>query len=340
MPVQGSMQQADSGRSGLITILLSLAPSVVQAETWGPWPPPRATVAVPSSGPTGGENVLIADRGNNRLLLVSPDKQILWEYDFPHLPRNAGADDSFFADNGKSIVVNLEHWQVVQIIDIATKQVTWSYGTPGKRGAGAGLLDYPDDAYQLPNGDIVIADIRNCRVIEIAPDKHIVRQYGVTGRCSGPATLASPNGDKPLANGHVLISTIRDHGLTELDQTWQPIFHLKLPLRYPSDPQMTHEGNYLIADYSRPGRIVEIDHSGKILWDYMPTAGDAELNRPSLAVELPDGNIIANDDLNHRVIVIDKSSKKIIWQYGVTGRAGAQPGYLSIPDGFDLQKAD
>src|ERR1700690_746830 len=28
----------------------------------------------------GGYNVLIADRGNNRLIEVTPDKQIVWEY--------------------------------------------------------------------------------------------------------------------------------------------------------------------------------------------------------------------------------------------------------------------
>ena len=56
------------------------------------------------------------------------------------------------------------------------------------------------------------------------------------------------------------------------------------------------------------------------------------------SLKLPDGNIIANDDLNHRVIVIDKATKKIIWQYGVTGRPGSQPGFLAIPDGIDLQK--
>jgi hypothetical protein len=47
-----------------------------------------------------------------------------------------------------------------------------------------------------------------------------------------------------------------------------------------------------------------------------------------LAVELPNGNIIANDDLNHRVIVVDKATKKILWQYGVTGVFGERDGYL------------
>jgi hypothetical protein len=288
----------------------------------------------------GGYNVLIADRGNNRVLLISPDKQTLWEYDFTGLPRGTGADDAFFADGGKSVIVNLEYQQVVQIIDIATKTVTWQYGELGKRGAKDGLLNFPDDAYQLPNGDISVADIRNCRVLEISPDKKIVRQAGETDHCgSEPPLLASPNGDTPLPNGHMLVSTIEDHSITELDADWKPVLKLSLPMRYPSDPQMTKAGNFLVASYTHPGRIIEISRQGGVVWDY--DAGDAgNLNRPSLAIELPNGNILANDDLNHRVIVVDKATKKIVWQYGVTGKRGSEPGYLAIPDGVDIIKTD
>ena len=287
----------------------------------------------------GGYNVLIADRGNNRILLVAPDKRILWRYDIPGIPRRSGADDAFFADKGKSIIINLEHQQVVQIVDIESKQIKWQYGELGRPGAADGRLNFPDDAYQLPNRDVLVADIRNCRVIEIAPDKHIVRQAGATGRCSGgPETLASPNGDTPLPNGHVLVSTIRDHRLTELDEALQPIFKMTLPMRYPSDPQLTKAGNFLIADYTRPGKIIEITREGKVVWEYS-AEGEGHLLRPSLAVELPNGNIIANDDLNHRVIVVDKATKKILWQYGVTRVFGERDGYLSIPDGLDFMEA-
>ena len=295
-------------------------------------------VSTPGAAALGGYNVLIADRGNNRVLLISPDKQILWEYDLPNLPPRSGADDAFFADNGKSVIVNLEHQQIVEVIDRATKSVTWEYGTLGKRGSAQGLLNFPDDAYRLANGDVIVADIRNCRILEIGPDKHIVRQAGETGKCGGGATtLASPNGDKPLPNGHILVSTIRDRSITELDENWGPL-RLPLPIKYPSDPQMTAAGNFLVASYTHPGRIIEITRQGKIVWDYS-ALHEGLLNRPSLAMELPNGNILTNDDLNHRVIVIDKATKRIAWQYGVTGQFGSAPGYLSIPDGLDIEKA-
>jgi outer membrane protein assembly factor BamB len=296
----------------------------------------RAAATPHDATALGGYDVLIADRGNDRLLLVTPQKQTLWEYHFHGIPAHQGADDAFFADGGKSIVTNLEHGQFIEKIDIATGKPTWTYGDLGHRGAGHGRLDFPDDAYQMPSGNIMVADIRNCRIIEIAPDKKIVRQAGRTGNCSGrPGTLSSPNGDRPLANGHVLVSEIQGHKLMELDAAWKPVLQFTLPIRYPSDPQPTIGGHIVVAGYTRPGKIIEVDRKGHVLWRYHPRKGGG-LDRPSLAAELPNGNIIATDDLNQRVVVIDKKTSRILWQYGVRRVRGSKPGYLHIPDGLDI----
>ena len=58
--------------------------------------------------------------------------------------------------------------------------------------------------------------------------------------------------------------------------------------------------------------------------------------QPSLALPLPNGDVLANDDKNHRVIVIDPRTNRIVWQYGHTGVPGAGAGFLSNPDGVDL----
>jgi len=53
--------------------------------------------------------------------------------------------------------------------------------------------------------------------------------------------------------------------------------------------------------------------------------------------ELPHtGDIFVVDDLRDRVMVIDRKTKEIIWQYGVTDTRGHKPGYLFYPDGFDI----
>ncbi len=51
---------------------------------------------------------------------------------------------------------------------------------------------------------------------------------------------------------------------------------------------------------------------------------------------MPTGDILVADDLRHRVIVIDRQTKEIVWQYGVTDKTGHAPGYLWYPDGFDI----
>lgn len=299
---------------------------------------PQDLNSLPSSNSAlGGYDVLIADRGNNRILEVTPDKKIVWEYNF-NLPKlGLGADDAFFADGGKSIIVNLEEYHIIEIIDYTSKNVIWSYGMPGQPGSTAGMLNTPDDTYKLPNGDVIVADIKNCRVIEISPQKNIVHQFGETQKCSSQnGFLNKPNGDTPLPNGHILISNIIGKNLIELDNNWQKVFAMPLPVKYPSDPQMTKAGNILVSDYSNPGQIVEVSKQGEVVWQFDGQNGDVKLNRPSLAIELPNGNILSNDDLNHRVIVIDKNSKQIVWQYGVTGKPGSADGQLNIPDGVDI----
>jgi outer membrane protein assembly factor BamB len=101
---------------------------------------------------------------------------------------------------------------------------------------------------------------------------------------------------------------------------------------------MTKDGQVIVADFSNPGGIVIFDPlNGKVSWEYRAKTGAAMLKNPSLARELPDtGDVIVADDLRERVIVIDRATKEFIWQYGVTDKKGHGPGYLSYPDGFDL----
>lgn len=54
--------------------------------------------------------LLIADRGNNRLLLVNPSKQIQWTFQNPRAPAPPGGfyfpDDAFFIHHGTGIIAN------------------------------------------------------------------------------------------------------------------------------------------------------------------------------------------------------------------------------------------
>lgn len=301
--------------------------------------------AVPSWGRPLPYPIVIADRMNNRLIEVTPDKRIVWEFDSPNLQVYRANDDVFFSPDGRQLAVSEESNYDIHLIDYGKRQLAWTWGHPDQKGAGPGYLNYPDDAYLLANGEVVVADIRNCRILFIDPKANSVTdQWGRPGVCrhDPPKTLGSPNGVTPLPGGDFLVTEINGHWLSRVTRAGKVLWSVRVPglprgREYPSDAYPTADGQVVVANYSRPGRIVVFDPAtGRVSWEYAVDAGEGMLDHPSLAKELPTGDIIVNDDYRHRVVVIDRQTKKILWQYGVTDVPGRGPGYLNVPDGFDL----
>ncbi len=285
--------------------------------------------------------IVIADRRNNRLIEIAPDKRIVWEFPSPNLKIYRGNDDVFFSPDGRRLMVNEEDNYDIHIIDYETRALTWTFGASDTKGSKPGYFNYPDDAHLLSDGKVVTADIRNCRVQFIDPETStIIGQWGKEGTCKHdpPRFLAYPNGSTPLPNGDILVTEITDAWITRLTRDGKVVWSVRAPhVRYPSDAFPTRDGQVIVADFSKPGRIVIFDpKSGKVSWEYYERSGEKMLNHPSLALELPNGNIVANDDQRHRVIVIDRATKAIVWQYGVTDTPGHAPGYLFYPDGMDI----
>jgi len=310
-------------------------PSPIQNPTSAPTP-----TAVPSVLPA---NMLIADRANNRVIEVTPDRKICWEFprpgDLQPGQHFRWPDDAFYAPDGKSIVINEEEAHAVVLVDYATHRIVWQYGVSERRGSAKGYLNGPDDAYMWPDGSVGVADIRNCRVILIDRDSRTIRsQLGRTGYCAHrpPRTFGLPNGDTPLPNGHVLVTEILGSWVSEVGWDGTLYWTVRAPgIRYPSDAQMLPDGNILLVDYSRPGQILIMTRDGKPIWRYAPRFGGAMLDHPSLAIQLTNGLIALNDDFRNRVIVIDPATNQIVWQYGLNDRRGRTDGLLFIPDGID-----
>ena len=286
-------------------------------------------------------HMLIADRGNNRLLVVDAQKRVLWRYPGPGRPAPPGGfyfpDDGFFTHGGKGIISNEEENERIVQLAFPSGKVTWSYGHPGVTGSSPGYLHEPDDAYLLKSGTVTVADAQNCRILIISPQGH-TRQIGQSGVCTHnpPHALASPNGDTPLANGDILVSEVNGSYIDEISPKGHLVWSTHLPIAYPSDPQQLGPNRYLVADYTRPGGIYEFNRSGRILWSYHPPSGPGMLDHPSLAEQLPNGLIATNDDYRDRVVLINPLTKRIVWQYGRTDSPGTGPDQLRIPDGFDL----
>jgi outer membrane protein assembly factor BamB len=296
--------------------------------------------------------IIIADRANDRILEVTPDKRIVWQFPGPDgLPAGAqfgDDDDVFFTPGGRTVITNEEHQGTIAEVDYYTRRIVWTYGHFGVERYGDGYLDYPDDAYRLPDGTTIVADIRNCRELFISPSKQIIKQWGReqaggSGACprsSPPDYLGSPNGDTPQPNGDILLSLINGNSVALMSPDGRVLWQARVPdlgNGYVSDAQLLPDGDVLAASYGAPGRAVIFNpRTGKVDWLYDVASGPGALDHPSLAAPLPNGNIIVTDDYNHRVVVIDRQTRQIVWQYGVKGVPGTAPGYLNTPDGLDL----
>jgi len=285
--------------------------------------------------------VVVADRRNNRLIEIAPDKRIVWEFPSPNLKIYRGNDDVFFSPDGRRLMVNEEDNYDIHIVDYQTRSLTWTFGASDTKGSKPGYFNYPDDAHLLADGKVVTADIRNCRIQFIDPETStVIGQWGKEGICKHdpPRSFAYPNGSTPLENGDILVTEITDAWITRITRDGKVVWSVRAPgIRYPSDAFPTRDGQIIVADFSKPGRIVIFDpKTRKITWEYFVREGESMLDHPSLALELQNGNVIANDDARHRVIVIDRVTKAIVWQYGVTDTPGHAPGFLFFPDGMDI----
>src|SRR6476661_9366350 len=279
------------GTSGAGPTRTVLQISMGSARPAKPHAKPAASRPSMFSGPLPGD-LLIADRGNNRILLVNPRHKLL-----RHYPSRPGQhklyfdDDTFFVPGGRGIISNQEENHQIVIISYPRGRLIWSYGHAGVKGSTPGYLNTPDDAYKLSNGMVIVADAYNCRVLEIRGHR-IVRSIGQAGHCvhDPPRYLGAVNGDTPLPNGHILVSEINGSYLDEFTLSGKLVRAYHAPVSYPSDPQLTLKGNILVADYASPGGLV----------------------------------------------IIDRRTKRIVWQYGHLGAAGTAHGYLNTPDGFDF----
>jgi hypothetical protein len=316
----------------------------VAVSTGSPTPPAAAAFRAASklSGLPG--YLLIADRGNNRLLLVNSARQIVWR--FPTVAdRSQGRrllynDDAFVAPGGGSIVANEEDNHAIVSIGVASHRLDYLFGVPGVKGGGSTHLNTPDDAYPLADGSAVVADAYNCRVLYIRA-RQITRQIGTDGVCrhDPPRSFGAINGDTPTPDGGLLVSEIPGSFVDSIAADGSLRYSVHAPVAYPSDPQPMGANKILLADYASPGQVMIMSRRGFVLWRYRVTQGPGRLDHPSLAFELPNGNISVNDDYRHRVVIIDPHTKRIVWQYGLNDVPGTGPNRLNTPDGMDFVPA-
>jgi outer membrane protein assembly factor BamB len=249
-----------------------------------------------------------------------------------------GLDDAFFTPGFRSVITNEEFADTLTEISLVGRRRVWSYGHSGSPGSSPGYLHSPDDAYRLADGVTTVADIANCRIVQLRRNGTVLRVLGGSCVHDPPRGFASPNGDTPLPDGGLLVTEIGGW-IDRLDRAGRLVWSVRSPVSYPSDAQLLPDGRILVCGFTTPGRVVELTRAGTVVWSFGSTSGPNRLDRPSLAIRLPNGLIAVNDDWRHRVILVDPRTNQIVWQYGHTDVAGSSPGYLDKPDGMDFLPA-
>ncbi len=129
-----------------------------------------------AGSPYFGMQLLIADRGNNRFLLLNPAMDTTWTYPSATTPSDPYGfvfpDDAFFIDKGRAIISNQEQNETIVDIAYPSGKILWEYGHPKQPGTAPGYLHEPDDAYLLANGQVTVADADELPHRDHQPRRH------------------------------------------------------------------------------------------------------------------------------------------------------------------------
>jgi hypothetical protein len=186
-----------------------------------------------------------------------------------------------------------------------------------------GYLDIPHSAYPMPNGDILISDTGDNRVIEVNRKSQIVwdtdklgKGHGKLGQgtLSDGSKLAYPNDAQPLPNGDILISCRLQSRVIEITKRGRIVRSISGFLHEQHNPTLLSNGDMYIAD-SNADRVLEVNSKNKIVWSFGGQShGSDILFWPRDVSPMPDGNILITDSDHDRVLEVTRS-KKIIRQW-------------------------
>jgi outer membrane protein assembly factor BamB len=306
-------------------------------------------------------NTLVVDTGNNRLVEIDKAGRASWSYGEMGCSGNGLFKPGYalVLPTGRILISDTGNHRVIEV-DPA-RGVVWQYGNSNNRlGAGQGAqtnqLSEPSSATRLPNGNTLIADAGNQRVIEVDMLSAQVWQYR-PAQVQGGRGIKDPILAKRLENGNTLVAGRQ--GICEvtpdLTLVWE--YHLMPPagpvnpavsarraeapsavpealrVAAESDVPVNLPGKFLQAD-RMAHRIWEVDREKEVVWQYtgLGTAGsdNTALDRPHYVRRLRSGHTLITDTGHHRVIEVTPAGT-ITWQFGQRGKLGNGPKHLANP---------
>lgn len=198
-------------------------------------------------------NVLIPDTNNNRIIEVSPNKDIVWSTD--DWTNGLLEDESHLdypnhvveLDNGNFLVSDRDSSRVLEI---------------NRSGKIFGVFNKASRQHApraLDNGNVILADSEGNRVIEVDPKGEIVWEVS-TG-------LKWPRRADRLSNGNTLITDSKNNRIIEVTTKGAIVTEYKANFGTPYEAQKLENGNILVCD-SQHSRLLEVNNNNKVVWEY------------------------------------------------------------------------
>jgi hypothetical protein len=242
------------------------AVGVNDAQRVGPF-----TLIAGTGAPAGSEPTCPTGCPDNRVMLVNPGGQIVWQYGKAGVT-GSGPDElntpvqNTWLPNTHVLITDQVNERIIEVT--LDKKIVWQYGQTGVSGDGPDQLNNPNSAELLVNGHILIADENNNRVIEVDRDKNIVWSYG----CATCTQLNGAAFASRLRNGDTLITDSNNNRILEVDSSGNVVStyytntrpgSISAPL--PTRAVRLRNGNTLISDQFNQ-QVIEIDANQKIVF--------------------------------------------------------------------------
>jgi hypothetical protein len=247
------------------------------------------TLVAGTGVPAGAEPTCPSGCADNRVMLVDPDSNIIWQYGKAGVT-GAGPNElnapvqNTWLPNYHVLITDQGNMRVIEVT--LDKHIVWQYGQTGVSGDGANQLNNPNSAELLGNGHILIADESNNRVIEVNRKKQIVWSYG----CASCSQLNGAAFASRLPNGHTLISDSGNNRIVEVTSGGTVVWTYSTNARpgsvsnpSPTRAVLLRNGNVLISDQNNM-QVIEVDRHHNIVWSQgtiaVPGTGFNMLNGP------------------------------------------------------------
>ena len=262
--------------------------------------------------------ILAQDRGH--VAIINAKGEVEWD-----VPLGATSHDIDLLSNGHFLI----HVNDTTVQEMTPdKKVVWSHvshPTDPKRGVQIHAFQ------RLPDGNTMISESGNARIIEVDKDDKIIKEFPLT--VEHPSTHSDTRLVRVLDNGHFLVAHENDGAIREYDSDGKVVWTYKLDLagRKPSPGHGPEgHGDHCYSAYRLPNgntligggnnnRVLEVNPDGQVVWsiDQHELPG-ITLAWVTMLEVLPNGNIVIGNchagPENPQLIEVTRD-KKVVWTF-------------------------